>query len=306
MNNPLISVVMPVYNGEKYLREAIDSVLNQSFSDFEFIIVNDGSTDSTESIILSYNDKRISYLKQNNSGVGPSLKNGCNVAKGEYIARMDADDICLPERFAIEIAYLEKNRDTILVSSAVQYINENGDDIGRSFPYTKNFAIKKRLITHNPICHPSVMMRKEAYKLSNGYLNIQPFEDHILWLSLLKHGKFYNFRFPLLRYRMLNDSVSRNISSGQKKELFAILKGMIQKNCFSGDEIKEYNKFYLEAKLKAIEVLDEEGLKNNGINKFSLSKKQHKLYQYLKEIGINESVIELLICTLKNYLIFLI
>lgn len=303
MNNPFVSVVMPVYNGEKYLREAIDSVLNQSFSDFEFIIINDGSTDSTESIILSYVDERIKYIKQKNFGVGSSLRIGCNLAKGKYIARMDADDICFPERFAIEIAYLQKNRATVLVSSAVRYINENGDDIGRSFPYTKNFAIKKRIESYNPICHPCVMMRRSAYELSNGYLNVQPFEDRILWLSLLKQGKLYNFRFPLLKYRILSNSISRSISLNQKKQLFAYLKAMINNNHLSKNEIDEYNRHYLKAKLKAIEGINEEELKITGIKNYSLSKNQHKIYHFLREIGIKESVIELFICTLKNYFI---
>ena len=99
---PAISVVMPVYNGRKYLREAIDSVLQQSFTDFEFIIVNDGSTDDSEEIILSYKDSRINYIKQKNTGVGGALRIGCNMAIGNYIARMDADDICLANRLFLE------------------------------------------------------------------------------------------------------------------------------------------------------------------------------------------------------------
>src|SRR5215212_8979259 len=105
--SPEISVILPVYNGEKFLGQAIESILGQSFPDFELIIVNDGSGDNSENIILSYTDKRVVYLKnQENSGLVSSLNRGVSVAKGKYIARMDADDISLPDRFKLQKDFL--------------------------------------------------------------------------------------------------------------------------------------------------------------------------------------------------------
>jgi len=110
VNAPAVSVVMPVYNGEKYLRESIDSILNQTYTDYEFIIVNDGSNDKTEEIILSYNDNRIRYIKnEKNLQIVKSLNRGIELAKGRYIARMDADDISLPRRFEKQITFMENN-----------------------------------------------------------------------------------------------------------------------------------------------------------------------------------------------------
>ena len=116
-SQPVISVILPVYNAERFLREAIDSVLKQTFVDFEFIILNDGSTDKTEDIILSYKDPRIRYVKnEKNLKLIKTLNKGVDMARGKYIARMDADDISLPERFEKEVAYLEAHPDVAVVS----------------------------------------------------------------------------------------------------------------------------------------------------------------------------------------------
>ncbi|HGF9542707.1 TPA: glycosyltransferase family 2 protein, partial [Acinetobacter baumannii] len=127
----LVSVVLPAYNAELYLKEAIDSVLSQTFTDFELIILNDGSIDRTEEIILSYNDSRIVYVKnEKNLGLIGTLNKGINLAKGKYIARMDADDICLPERFKKQVDFLEKNNEIDLIGTNAIKINNNGDRIG--------------------------------------------------------------------------------------------------------------------------------------------------------------------------------
>ena len=112
MTKPMVSVVMPVYNGSKYLKEAIDSILNQTFTNFELIIINDGSTDNSEDIIFSYQDRRIYYLKnEHNKGICITLNRGLDNARGKYIARMDCDDISMPQRLAKQVNYLERHRD---------------------------------------------------------------------------------------------------------------------------------------------------------------------------------------------------
>ncbi len=127
MKSPIISVVMSVYNGDKYLREEIESILNQTFKDFEFIIVNDGSTDKSLEIIKSYNDPRIVIIDQENTGLAKALNNGINIAKGRYIARMDQDDISNPERFEKQIEFLENLSEYVAIGSWSNHISEHGE-----------------------------------------------------------------------------------------------------------------------------------------------------------------------------------
>ena len=123
-----ISVLMPAYNAEKYIGEAIESILNQTYKDFEFIIINDGSIDRTEDIILSYDDPRIIYLKnKENSGIVASLNNGLKQAKGQYVARMDADDISLPTRFEKQLQYMESNQHIFVLGTSLILFGENSN-----------------------------------------------------------------------------------------------------------------------------------------------------------------------------------
>ena len=139
----LISVVMPVYNGEKYLKDAIDSILNQTHTDFEFIIVNDGSTDNTANIIDSYVDSRIIHVRQENRGLPKALNVGASISKGEYIARMDADDISLPNRLKSQYLFFKSNSDISVLAGSFSYIDEKGKYLGRTFSVTFPFLIKK-------------------------------------------------------------------------------------------------------------------------------------------------------------------
>src|SRR4051812_30773328 len=133
MKNPKISVVMPVLNGEKYLREATESILNQTFKDFEFIIINDGSTDRTEEIIQSFADPRIVYIKnEKNVGLSRVFNQGIRAAQGTYIARMDADDISLLHRFEKELEYLENNPKIDIVGSAMMIIDAEGKKVRKA------------------------------------------------------------------------------------------------------------------------------------------------------------------------------
>lgn len=306
MGNPLISVVLPVFNGEKYIKEAIDSILVQSFEDFELIIVNDGSTDSSEAIILNYQDRRIRYFKQENSGVGKALQYGCSVALGRYVARMDADDICFPNRFLLQKQYLETHPGTVLVSSAVQYIDASGAVTGRSFPYIFNYSICKKLNTINPVCHPAVMMRMVAYQKSIGYRDVQPFEDHLLWISMAGLGKLHNFSFPLLQYRVLDNSVSRDIPEAQHRILFRFLLDKLKTSGLGPDEISEYRKLYHAEKIKIVAPSTMHEPSSDRDKTLSPgSVKQASLLQVLEKLRLPEPVIERFICTCKSiFLIF--
>lgn len=209
VNSPLVSVVMSCYNSEKYLRESIDSILAQTYTNFEFIIWNDGSKDSTEEIVKSYNDTRIRYFSAENQGLGKALNCACKHVKGKYIARMDDDDIALPKRFEKEVAFLETNPEYILVSCASKYIDENGRSFGSAgMPACSDKVIKIKLC----ISHPGVMFLKDAYFKTKGYLPVVAGgEDAMLWKQMSRFGKFANLPYPLLYYRIQSKSIGRRL-----------------------------------------------------------------------------------------------
>lgn len=204
---PTVSVVMSCYNGEKYVAETIESVLTQTFADFEFIIWDDGSTDSSAEVIKKYSDPRIRYFYHENTGLGMALKLACAESRGKYIARIDSDDVCLPERFAKEVEFLNKHEDYVLVSSAVYFIDAKGNIIGRNYPYTDNRIIKDIIGSSNPIVHPASMFRRDIYNRTLGYQDVWGCEDVLLWKQMNRLGKIGNLAEPLIKYRLENSSI---------------------------------------------------------------------------------------------------
>lgn len=222
-----LSVVMSCYNSEKYLASAIDSILNQTFTDFEFIIWNDGSTDRTEEIIKSYDDSRIRYFYHENTGLGQALRLACQEVKSPIIARMDADDIALPNRLQIEYDYLQSHPDVVLVSSAVNFIDDDNNFQGRSFPYTKDRILRGLSSKgENAIVHPASMFRKEAYDRAGGYNALRRAQDKLLFARIMKFGNIANLPHVLLNYRISQDSLS---ASGSSLGYLPVMKAMIEK-----------------------------------------------------------------------------
>lgn len=206
--NPKITVLMPVYNCELYIKEAIESVLNQSYSDFELLIIDDASTDKTLSIIKTYVDSRIQLIeKPLNTGYTNSLNLGLELAKGTYIARMDGDDISMPERFEKQEAFLDANREVVLCGALFNVI---GSDLVVKLPEHHD-EIKLGLLRGNCMAHPSVMIRKQILdEFSIVYdLSKEPAEDFDLWVRLLSFGKLYNLQEVLLNYRVHTTQVSQ-------------------------------------------------------------------------------------------------
>ena len=164
VNSPVISVVMSVYNGEPYLSEAIESILNQTFRDFEFIIINDGSTDVSWTTIQRYaeQDQRIVAVMQENTGLTKSLHKGIKLAKGDFIARQDADDVSLPERFGIQVEYLNKHAEVALLGTDAWIIREGGFWKRRVWVETDPMLLAWELVFNNCFVHTSVMIRKSA------------------------------------------------------------------------------------------------------------------------------------------------
>ena len=199
---PKISVIMPVYNGERFLRESIDSILNQTFTDFEFIIINDGSTDGTLDIIHSYADQRIRLVNnETNLGIVACLNHGIELAQGEFIARMDADDISLPERFEKQIIYMNENPDVgVLGGNIIEFdINRKKEKI-TSLPIG-DISIRWMMCFENPLRHPTIMMRKKLLNSVGRYKDFKASEDYDLWQRISTVTKLANLNEVLLLYR---------------------------------------------------------------------------------------------------------
>jgi glycosyltransferase involved in cell wall biosynthesis len=205
-----ISVIMPVKDGEKYLSEAVDSILAQTNTNYEFIIIDDGSTDATPSILNGYIDPRIVRIKnKQNVGIPTSLNEGIALAKGEYIARMDADDISLPERFEKQAAYLDHHLQIGVVGSSIKTINEQGHIIGSSSFSNDPELMEWVLLFGSPMAHPSVMMRTALVKKAGGYSTKYILSaDYDFWGRLSKHTKLANLSETLLYYRVHAESIS--------------------------------------------------------------------------------------------------
>lgn len=241
--SPKISVILPVYNCELYIKETIDSVLNQTFSDFELLIIDDCSTDKTVSIIKEYSDERICLIeKETNSGYTDSLNFGISIANGEYIARMDGDDICLPERFAKQVAFLDKNSTIILCGTAIKFI---GSSSGNLFYPQTNEEIKICLFSFLPtFAHPTVMGKKEIFKKYNYNKNFEPAEDYELWTRFVQEGEAANLNEILLEYRVHSNQVSvtkKNIQDlNSYKSRLKMLQSLQLDSKYSEDDIIKF------------------------------------------------------------------
>ncbi len=221
-HNPLVSVVMPIYNAELFLREAIDSILAQTYQHFELILVNDASTDSSLSIMQSYKKqypKKITILnlkKTLNRGGDSCANKGLELAKGAYVARMDADDVAHPQRFAKQVAFLEKNPTTFLVGTSAFVIDAKGHVIGEKNEPFSHSQIYNNYFTYHPIIHPSAMYRR-LYKSTPFFytLKFSANNDYYSFFRLICQGaQFANLPEKLLFYRVhKNNNTFNNIKT---------------------------------------------------------------------------------------------
>jgi hypothetical protein len=203
---------MSVFNGERFLHEAIESILSQSFRDLEFIIINDGSTDGTSGILDYYarKDARVRVCHQQNKGFNVSLNFGVRSARGKYIARMDADDIAISDRLMRQVKVMEKNPDLGIVGGAIHIIDAIGDSVGfERFP-TNDQQIKEMLLQGScALCHPAVLMRTEVVLALGGYRPIAlDASDYDLWLRISDRFLMANLPDAVLKYRRHTSQVS--------------------------------------------------------------------------------------------------
>lgn len=210
-DRPTISVVMPVYNGEKYVGRAIESVLRQTFLEFEFLIVDDGSTDATPTLLQEYaaRDARIRLLAQPyNTGAAAAGSRGCREARGRYIARMDADDVSAPSRFEKQVAYLDTHSDVGILGSNMREFDERGARAEIWRRPTEPDVIAWFLIFGNCIAHPTVMMRRDVFERFGPYRDCAC-EDYDFWLRARSETKIANLPDVLLHYCMREDQASK-------------------------------------------------------------------------------------------------
>lgn len=246
-----VTVLLPAYNAAAYIREAVDSIMAQTFKNFELLIINDGSTDGTGEILEQYNDPRIRLVHQPNMGLIKTLNKGLELAQGKYIARFDADDVCYPERLEEQVAFLNAHPDYVLIGSEADYMDEKGNFIFRfQFRQYEDDEIRAAGFVDCPVIHASVMFVKQAVIDAGGYNDRAiTFEDHLLWKQLVAFGKIKNVHKPWIKVRFNIDSVTidekwrgkefidlkqRSIQSGYvTDEDFALLKKILKEQNFT-------------------------------------------------------------------------
>lgn len=237
MNNPRVTVLMPVYNGEKYLREAIESILRQTFTDFEFLIINDGSTDKSVEIIESYKDTRIRLVNnEKNIKLIATLNKGIELARGEYIARMDCDDISLPNRLEKQVVFMDSHPDVGVCGTWAKVIDENGH-IKRAIKTLTGKSIKKLCWRPSPFIHSTVMIRTALLRKNRYCEDFRHAEDYELWLRLFDKTTFFNIKDYLLYYRMHTENVS---SSNRELQLMNSYRAFLN---FTGENKISYEAF---------------------------------------------------------------
>lgn len=306
MDQPLVTVLMPVYNCEKHLKDAIDSILNQTYSNFHFLIINDGSTDQSESIIFSYQDERIRYIKnEENIQLIDSLNKGLDLISTKYIARMDADDIAHPHRLQKQVEYLEMNSNCVVCGSFYQFIGESEEMI--QLPVFSD-QIKFQLLHFNSFCHPSTVLRTSVLKNNKiqYHKDFKHAEDYFLWTELALKGDFYNLPEVLLFYRKHDSQISQLHQKHQKDIELSIQTNYLNKLTefhnessttiallhYLQDEKKEIhsmklleviNHFFV--KNKSLKVFSNQFLKNrlrSTIHNLILSSESMSLREYIK------------------------
>lgn len=227
MSTPKISIIMPAYNAEKYIKEAVDSILNQTFKDFELIIVNDGSTDSTKTIIESYIDPRIKIIThKTNQGIYSSRSDGLKAAQGEFIAVLDSDDIAMKNRLEEQSNFMIKNPDIAVVGSWMEVIDVDSGDTYTLKPECDPVIIKWMHILKNQILNSASFFRKDIVDKIGYYKKEYEYaEDYDLWSRISRRYKMANIPKVLVKYRIRKKSVTRASESGkaQRQHILEII-----------------------------------------------------------------------------------
>ena len=209
MSAPAVSVLMSVRNGAPWVRDAVRSVLDQTASDLELIVIDDGSTDATASLLATIRDPRLRVERQPPRGLTPSLNRAVALARAPILARLDADDVALPARLACQRAFLEAHPDVGLLGTAAREVDASGREIGVVRPPEDDAAIRRAMIRLNPFVHSSVMMRRRALDEAGGYdESLSVAQDYDLWMRMSRITRLANLTEPLVVRRLLPGRVS--------------------------------------------------------------------------------------------------
>jgi len=294
-NAPVVSIVTVTYNDGKYLRETIQSVLDQTFTDFEYIIWDDGSTDSTHEIVESFQDSRIRYFYADNQGVGGATIEACKQVRGRYIARLDGDDIWLPLKLEKQIGYLETHKDVVVLGCAVWCINEKSEIVGRNFQYTNKKIIEKFAANNSfVITHSSAVFRTADFLQIGGYVNIKSRLDVVLWTRFNQLGRIETLKEAFVKYRFHNESVgalTSSLDNGPYSQVILAFMNKIKRDCGRNqDDIDTYNHYYMLNKATKS--------KSPTIHQYQPSV-EYKLYCFFSKL-FGESIGANIIYTYKN------
>ncbi len=215
IKNPTVTVVLPTYNRAKYLADAVQSILNQTFPDLELIVVDDGSTDETRSLLNGFTDARIKYIYQSQQGISAAMNTGITAASGRYIARLDSDDIWLPEMLAIQVSTLENRTELGLVYAKAQGMDANGNPLSetRGLPLRYFEDSFKSMLYHDSTCNITVVVRSEYLEKAGRYDESLPVnEDWDMWLRVARHCQFGFTDTVVARYRYHDDNITQKTS----------------------------------------------------------------------------------------------
>lgn len=297
--SPQLSVILPTYNCDSFIKECMDSLLGQSFTDFEVLVVDDASKDETVPIIQAYQDDRIKlHIKKQNSGYTDSLNWAIREARGNYIARMDGDDVCHPQRFEKQIDYLKNNPDVVILGTYAQVI-----DSDFIFKYPSDpAAMSTMLLFGNNMVHPSVMGTAAIFKNNPYDRTREPAEDYDLWTRIATQGKTSNIPEILLYYRVHDQQVSmtkkqKQDQSARKsmRRMFDILEfdKSIYEDHFVSNAIWPHREIDMQELKKGLqwfkELKDTRGFFDEVLLKSTLSRKR---YNFIKFYAINSHLVK--------------
>lgn len=310
-----VTVLMGVYNSELFLKEAMDSILNQSYKDFEFLIINDGSSDKSEEIILSYNDNRIHYFKNHeNIGIGRTVRKGMEMIHSKYVIRVDSDDISFPDRFQEQVDFMDSHPEIAIAGTLFDVM---GDPIKGSDLYESSLKIRTRALFECPIIQPSIIINNEFIKRHqlNYDKRFEVAGDFALFLDTLKHGELAIIPKKLMSYRRHTEQVTakkynlqEEFSTTKKLELLKELSGVE----LSSKERDMFMAFLFFRKLKSASKISDikkvlHKIRNGyfGQNQYLLDQNYYLKIEYekLKILLVENKTLgfPILIAYLKNY-----
>jgi len=250
MSNPLVSVIIPCYNAEKYVEKAVRSIMNQTYTNLEIIVTDDCSTDKTLEILkkLATEDSRVNVIQNiENFRIVKSLNNMIDIAQGKYIARMDADDISLPKRIEKQVQFMEENPEYGVCGTNTWHINENGKKIGRSYLSIDDYEIQRTKFIRCPFYHPTICIRSEVLKSNLYDKKYDRVEDYELWLRILPLVKAKNLQDRLFCYRKIEGSSSFYYTEEIITKLISLFCTYLQVSYYEAKMYVEY--FYIQQKL---------------------------------------------------------